>query len=363
VTPLPPNNSPVLKVRGLGKTYPNGTRALADVSLDVQAGELIAIIGRSGAGKSTLLRCLNRLLRPTEGRIDLHGLDVTAVSGAKLRRVRQHVGMIFQQFNVVGRLTVLDNVLAGRLRYQQPQGGSRERLPRWLKPARWAWRWVLYAASLARWMRPAEREAAFGYLQQVGIASIAWQRADTLSGGQLQRVAIARVLAQNPEVILADEPIASLDPRSADQVMRTLQVIQQERGIPVLVNLHQVEVALRYATRIVGMADGRVVFDERADKLDEIMLQRVYDESSSEHPAGASGGDGAAQGNDAATDDTARDSTAGDGSEWSEGKQDDAARGDSEAGETERQGYATAAESAEDRGGKHGPAARGGTSG
>ena len=270
---------PVIVTHGLGKTYPNGTRALVDVSLRIDAGEFVAIIGRSGAGKSTLLRCLNRLLKPTTGRYLLGGGDVTAVGGAKLRRVRQHVGMVFQQFNVVGRLSVLANVGAGRLRFCQPRWSATAGVPGWRRPARWGRLWLTYAASLARWLTRADREAAFEHLRQVGIAEIAFQRADTLSGGQQQRVAIARVLAQHPDVILADEPVASLDPRSAEQVMDTLREIQRSRGIAVLVNLHQVDFARRYATRILGMSHGQLVFDGPPEAVTAEVINRIYDGS------------------------------------------------------------------------------------
>ncbi len=272
----PMTSAPIIAVYGLGKTYPNGTCAVADVSLQVHPGEFIAIIGSSGAGKSTLLRCLNRLVRPTGGRYELDGVDVTDVSGARLRHVRQQVGMIFQQFNVVGRLNVIDNVLAGRLRFNQPSWRDVWYGPRGPRPWHLLGRWLCYLASLARWLSPADRQAAFDHLRQVGIEQIAFQRADTLSGGQQQRVAIARVLAQDPDVLLADEPIASLDPRSARQVMDTLQTIQQTRGIPVIVNLHQVDIAIDYATRIIAMARGHVVFDGPPTELTDEITTRVY---------------------------------------------------------------------------------------
>ncbi|MGD8563394.1 MAG: phosphonate ABC transporter ATP-binding protein [Desulfarculaceae bacterium] len=251
-----------IKAQNLGKVYPNGTRALSDVSISIEQDEFAVVIGLSGAGKSTLLRCLNRLIRPTEGRLFLFNQDITNVSGQKLRNVRCRVGMIFQQFHLVRRLTALENVLVGRLRFNS--------------------RLVRHKMSLLRLFSKQEREAAFDCLKQVGIAELAFQRADTLSGGQQQRVAIARALAQNPEVFLADEPVASLDPRSSEIVMDTLRRIQQTRRIPVVVNLHQVDFAQRYATRILGMARGRVVFEGGPSDLCQEAIEMVYGKEAKE---------------------------------------------------------------------------------
>lgn len=249
-------NQPILRAVDLEKQFPGGARALAGVSLEVRPGEMLVIVGRSGAGKSTLLRCLNRLHTPTSGRVELDGRDVTRVSGSALRRVRREVGMIFQQFNLVPRLTVLQNVLAGRLRFAGWPAGA---------PLSWC-----------RVFARAERERAIDALARVGIESLAFQRAGTLSGGQQQRVAIARILAQQPRVILADEPIASLDPHSAAVVMDALQDINRRTGVPVVVNLHQVDVARRYASRIVGMAQGRVVFEGAAIDLTDDAADELY---------------------------------------------------------------------------------------
>jgi phosphonate transport system ATP-binding protein len=240
----------------LSKVYPNGTRALDDVTLRVEQGDFVAIIGSSGAGKSTFLRCLNRLIRPTAGTIYLFGEDVTQVSGRRLRGVRRRAGMIFQQFNLVRRLTVIENVLVGRLRFTASPLG--------------------HCLTLARKFSRRERELAFDCLKQVGIENLAFQRADQLSGGQQQRVAIARALAQEPEVFLADEPIASLDPRSAETVMETLQRIHETRKMPVLVNLHHIDFAQRYAKRVVGMARGRLVFDGGPGDIDEDLVANIY---------------------------------------------------------------------------------------
>lgn len=253
------STEPVMRLAGLGKTYPNGTVALADATLTIHPYEFVAVIGPSGAGKSTLLRCMNRLNDPTSGRIHLRGDDITAASGGRLRLVRARVGMIFQQFNLTGRLTVLQNVLAGRLRFAQDP--------------------VTWGPSVIRRFSRSEREHAFECLRLVGIPEKAYERADSLSGGQQQRVAIARTLAQEPEVMLADEPIASLDPRSATAVMDALRRVNRERGVPVLVNLHQVDVAREYATRIIGMRAGRIVFDGPPHALTQPALLDIYGEA------------------------------------------------------------------------------------
>lgn len=246
-----------VNMHSLCKIYPNGTRALDDINLSIGRNEFMVIIGLSGAGKSTLLRCINRLIRPTSGRLELFDEDIINLSGYRLRQVRRRVGMIFQQFNLVHRLTVLDNVLVGRLRFNTTP--------------------VKHVFSLLRLVSKSEKEIAFNCLKQVGIADLAFQRADTLSGGQQQRAAIARALAQDPEIFLADEPIASLDPRSSETVMETLAQIHQERGIPVIVNLHHIDFAQRYGRRILGMSNGRVVFDGCTADLTRDAIVQVYD--------------------------------------------------------------------------------------
>jgi phosphonate transport system ATP-binding protein len=245
-----------IEVRDLGKTYPDGTRALSGVNLTVSTHDFVTVIGSSGAGKSTLLRCMNRLIRPTQGELILFGEDIADVSGAGLRRVRRRVGMIFQQFHLVRRLTVLENVLVGRLRFNTSP--------------------VPFLGTLMRLFSRSEKEFAFECLKQVGIAELAYRRADALSGGQQQRVAIARALAQEPQVFLADEPIASLDPRSSEIVLQILQNIHETRGIPVIVNLHHIDFARRYGKRVLAMRGGRLVMDGTADDLNRDSVAEVY---------------------------------------------------------------------------------------
>ena len=250
-------DGPVLRTKELGKTYPNGTIALKDINFSLNNDEFVSIIGSSGAGKSTFLRCLNRLITPTEGIIKLNGNDITYGNGTGLKKVRQQVGMIFQQFNLVPRLSVLNNVLAGRLRFNQGP--------------------ISYGSSIIRLFSKLEKEMAFECLKQVGIEHLAFQRADTLSGGQQQRVAIARTLAQEPNVFLADEPISSLDPHSAEKVMEILLQINQSQKIPVIVNLHHIDFALRYGRRIIGMADGKMIFDEKGKDITQDKIAWVYE--------------------------------------------------------------------------------------
>jgi phosphonate transport system ATP-binding protein len=226
----------MLEVKNLTKVYDDGTVALSDVSFQVQQGEFLVIIGLSGAGKSTLLRCINRLIEPTEGQVLWDGLDVTTADATQLRHVRRQIGMIFQQFNLVKRSTVLTNVLSGRLGYTQQ------------------WNSLLHRFS-AR-----DRQMAIQALERVGIADQARKRADELSGGQQQRVGIARALMQQPRMILADEPVASLDPVLAHSILGHLEDLNQEEGITVLCSLHFLDLVQRYATRVIGLRDGRIVY-------------------------------------------------------------------------------------------------------
>jgi phosphonate transport system ATP-binding protein len=226
--------------------------AVDDVSLTIEAGSFVGIIGRSGAGKSTLLRMVNRLQEPSAGRILFEGTDVTALSGAALRDWRQSCAMIFQQFNLVGRLDVLTNVLMGRLNHV---GQGRALLKLWT---------------------PEDKAIALSALEQFDIATLAAQRAESLSGGQQQRVAIARALVQEPKLILADEPIASLDPRNTQIVMDALQRINRHYGITVVCNLHSLDLAKRYCGRLIGMAQGRVVFDGAPEALTDAAARDLY---------------------------------------------------------------------------------------
>ncbi len=251
-----------IRAKDLYKVYPNGTEALKDVSLEVKDKDFIVVIGLSGAGKSTLLRCLNRLVRPTSGELELFDEDITCVSGSRLKHVRRRVGMIFQQFNLVRRLTVLENVLVGRLRFNSSPVGL--------------------CMTLLRRFPKREKEFAFECLRQVGIADLAFRRADALSGGQQQRVAIARALAQEPEVFLADEPIASLDPRSSETVMQTLMQIHEEKGIPVLVNLHHIDFAQRFGKRVLGMSKGELIFDGTCRDLCRDTVSTIYGDKAEE---------------------------------------------------------------------------------
>jgi phosphonate transport system ATP-binding protein len=242
----------MIDVTGLRVVLPPATVALDGIDLRIGAGEFVVILGSSGAGKTTLLRALNRLVEPTAGTVRINGRAVTGAPPVELRAVRRQVGMIFQQFNLVRRLSVLDNVLTGRLGYVASLGSLLGRFP--------------------------EHDRAFARecLAQVGLAHLAERRADTLSGGEQQRVAIARALAQSPAVILADEPTASLDPALTDSIMDTLRRINLERGLTLVVSQHQLATALAYATRIVGVRAGRVVFDGRPAEVTAAAIERIY---------------------------------------------------------------------------------------
>ena len=250
--------APILRIEQLVKVYPNGTRALDDVSLDVERGEFVVLIGLSGSGKSTLLRCINRLVEPTSGRVLFDGVEMTRVGGGELRRMRRRIGMIFQQFNLVRRSSVFANVLAGRL-------GSRP-----------LWRTIA--------MRPTSDDVALAFenLGRVGIAAKAYSRADALSGGQQQRVGIARALMQRPDVMLADEPVASLDPATSHSVMKYLEEINRQDGITVLCSLHFLSLARRYGTRVVALKDGRIAFDGRPVDIDDRRFKEIYGEDAVE---------------------------------------------------------------------------------
>ncbi len=255
----------MLEVRHLTKVYDDGTVALRDLSFNVQDGEFLIIIGLSGAGKSTLLRCINRLIEPTEGQIIWNGVDVTAASPEQLRQIRRKIGMIFQHFNLVKRSSVLTNVLAGRLGYVNP----------------WA--------SLVNRFPAEDYQRARRALERLGITDQAHKRADELSGGQQQRVGVARALMQEPQMILADEPVASLDPVLAHSLLGHLERLNQEDGITILCTLHYLDLIQRYATRVIGLRDGRLVYrGSREDirRMSDEEFKEIYGEEAERVSAG-----------------------------------------------------------------------------
>ena len=248
--------SPVVVLERVGRRF-GPQVALESVSARITPGEFVAIIGRSGAGKTTLLRCLSRAIVPGEGRILVGGVDLGPLAGARLRAHRARVGVIYQQFNLVKRLRVLDNVLVGRL------------------PHLLGWR---RGAALLRRFDRGQREAGLRCLDHVGLLARAWQRTDTLSGGEQQRVAIAKILAQEPTLILADEPVASLDVMNGRLVMETLRRIASSAGLTVISTLHHVEYARRYADRVLGLRAGRLAFDGPASALSDAVVRDIFGE-------------------------------------------------------------------------------------
>jgi phosphonate transport system ATP-binding protein len=255
----------MIEVQHLTKVYDDGTVALKDVSFTVKPGEFLVIIGLSGSGKSTLLRCINRLHDPTEGTILWDGVDVTAVRGEDLRRVRRQIGMVFQQFNLVKRSSVLTNVLAGRLGYVNP------------------------AASLLHMFPAADREMAWKALDRVGLRDQAHKQARELSGGQQQRVGIARALMQQPRMILADEPVASLDPVLAHSILGYLERLNREDHITVLCSLHYLDLVQKYATQVIGLRAGRLVWQGTGDdvrRMTDAEFKDVYGEDAVRTSAG-----------------------------------------------------------------------------
>ena len=248
----------MLEIKNLSKVYPDGTRALDNVSFTVADGEFLVIIGLSGSGKSTLLRCINRLIEPTSGQIILDGVDITMASSSQLRRIRRDIAMIFQQFNLVKRSSVMRNVLAGRLGYVNP----------WL--------------SLVGIFPKEDRERAKQALKLVGIPDKANNRADALSGGQQQRVGIARALMQEPKLLLADEPVSALDPATSHSVMKYIELINRERGVTVLCSLHFLSLARTYASRIIALKDGRMMFDGGPNEIDNQRFKEIYGEDAVE---------------------------------------------------------------------------------
>jgi len=244
----------MLTLDGLSKTYKTGETALSDVTVEVPKGQIMGLIGPSGAGKSTLIRCINRLVEPTKGRVMLGDVDLARLGKSELRRQRRRIGMIFQEYSLVERLTVMENVLSGRLGY----------VPFW--------------RSFLRRFPGADIQRAYQLLDRVGLIDHADKRADALSGGQRQRVGIARALAQDPELLLVDEPTASLDPRTSRQIMRLLTEICAERDLPAIVNIHDVPLAQQFMQRIIGLRAGRVVFDGPPADLTEAALTTIYGE-------------------------------------------------------------------------------------
>jgi phosphonate transport system ATP-binding protein len=248
----------MLEIKNLTKVYADGTKALNGVSFTVKEGEFLVIIGLSGSGKSTLLRCINRLIEPTSGQIIFNGVEIVSASPAQLRRIRRDIGMIFQQFNLIKRSSVMRNVLAGRLGYVNP----------WL--------------SLLGIFPKEERERAVQALKTVGILDKANNRADALSGGQQQRVGIARALMQEPKMLLADEPVSALDPATSHSVMKYIERINKDNGVTVLCSLHFLSLARTYATRIIALKDGNMMFDGPPTEIDNHRFKEIYGEDAIE---------------------------------------------------------------------------------
>ena len=243
---------PIIRFEKVNKWYGNDFHVLRDIDLEVAKGERIVVCGPSGSGKSTLIRCINRLVEPTAGKVRLNHLDVTALGPRDLRRARRRIGMIFQEYALVERLTVMENVLSGRLGY----------VPFW--------------RSFTRRFPSADIRRAYRLLDRVGLSAHVDKRADALSGGQRQRVGIARALEQEPELLLIDEPTASLDPRTSRQIMRLITEICREDGLPAIINIHDVLLAQQFADRIIGLQAGRVVFDGPPSALTDAVLTRIY---------------------------------------------------------------------------------------
>lgn len=242
----------MLEIKNLTKIYDGGVKALDNVSFQVEQGEFLAVIGLSGSGKSTLLRCINRLIEPTDGQIIWDGVDVTAASQDEMLRIRRKIGMVFQHFNLVTRSKVITNVLAGRLGYVNPVMSLLNRFPK------------------------SDFEMAIEQLERVSIADQAYKRADELSGGQQQRVGIARAMMQQPAMILADEPVASLDPVLAHSIMQYLEKINKEDGVTVLCSLHFLDLVHKYADRAIALNDGMLLFDGAPEEIDDDRFRDIY---------------------------------------------------------------------------------------
>ncbi|USS89303.1 phosphonate ABC transporter ATP-binding protein [Fructilactobacillus cliffordii] len=243
----------VLELKHVNKVYPNGVKGLDDINFTVHEGEFVAVVGLSGAGKSTLFNSINRMIDVTDGQVLVDGTDITKVNGKELRRMRRKIGMIFQSFNLVNRTTVQKNVLAGRTGYYP------------------TWKTLLGIYSKE------DKQQAVVQLEKVNMVKKLYRRADQLSGGQKQRVAIARTLMQNPTLVLADEPVASLDPKTSKGVMDDLYNLKKHEHITVLVNLHSMELALKYADRIIGLRDGKLVYNKPIAEANEADLRDVYE--------------------------------------------------------------------------------------
>ncbi len=243
----------MIKFEDVGKVYPDGTVALKNISVEIPQGEFVAIIGLSGAGKSTLIKLINKMIPVTTGRLIVNDIEVDeSLKGKSLRMFRRQIGMIFQSFNLIGRTTVIKNVLAARVAEMGPIN------------------------SLFGIYKKTDKIIALEALEQVGILEKAYNRADKLSGGQQQRVALSRTIAQNPSIILADEPVASLDPITAKQVMADFEKINKELNITVIANMHHVDMALQYARRVIGIRDGRIVFDGPSSSITNDLLKEIY---------------------------------------------------------------------------------------
>lgn len=248
----------IIKIENLHKVYATGTHALKGINLEVKEGEFLILLGLSGSGKSTLLRCMNRLIESTSGAILINGEDITKANSTNLRKLRRNIGMIFQQFNLIKNLTALTNVLSGKLGY------------------------VSLGHSLSFYQHKEDVKTARENLKRVGLAKFADKRTKNLSGGQQQRVAIARALMQDPDMILADEPVASLDPATSDSVMRYLGELNKTDNMTVICSLHFLSLARKYGTRVVALKDGQIVFDGSPKEIDEAKFQEIYGEDAEE---------------------------------------------------------------------------------
>jgi len=242
----------MIQFKQVGKTYHNGVEALKNVSLEIKQGEFVAIIGLSGAGKSTLIKLVNKMIELTEGQLIVNEQSVGSLKGASLRVFRRQIGMVFQSFNLINRTSVINNVLSARAADMN------------------------FFRTLFGLYSKEDKLKALESLHKVGILEKAYIRADQLSGGQQQRVALARTLSQNPSIILADEPVASLDPITANQIMKDFEKINQEDNITILVNMHHVDLALKYATRVIGINSGEIIYDGPSNKITEDLLKKIY---------------------------------------------------------------------------------------